>query len=485
MKTPLAMRDLLRYVRHGSITLWERKPTKRKPTKFAENSGRVIAGESRSDAELFGMLCSAEAYGWVTHTHDRSIALAARLSAVVTHSFLVTDAGRLEAREHENLLAPAEARAMDDSILREIWGDHPTAQRVLNGRTKATAHIRLIVARVYARGDLMSFHGWHVIPCLTDKDTLGVLDITTGTAWETGVAALPEVDDLGTIDEVYAAANGHSGTVSFDGVPVQSQGTAVQDGKVIPPTMPYGWKQIALPTWRGYEGTSPARSVPSFEFRPETWIKPTLVATGLKTCYGGPGTDPGVFLTKAHGWESQWPHGIPEWIEGRSVSLIDAIATSYTRTNLPRASEAEETACIQRALIEAKKILADRLRLAGSVYTVIRNDQVRNQFMSRSKLLALAVKIREDGKELISIADRLLGGEDVDMSTVRSACCRGGNQFNWAYDHGASGGADAVLRAEEALLNGCPWEAARYLGLGTAFSNDLERLMIAAKMDRK
>lgn len=303
----LMMRRALQYTRHSHTSVWE------KNGKFSTAGRMIIDGVARSDAEMFQVLKKAQERGFVTQETS------AFGSKEALHIFRVTDMGRREARGRKNGLTVEAARKMHDSDLSSIWGDHPVAKKVLAGRTKAAAFIRLIVARVFAREDMMTFFQWHVVPCLTDKGTLGVLDIAKGTAWDTGVEAPEEVADLGLEEGVYAAANGAEGTVYIDGKPVQHAGTAVVDGKVVPPKMPAGWRQIALPTWRGYEGTSPYRPIPTTEFNSEQWVKPLLAASGLMTCYGEPG-DPkaGEALTRTFGWHkgerNAWPNGVPDWI---------------------------------------------------------------------------------------------------------------------------------------------------------------------------
>jgi hypothetical protein len=126
--------------------------------------------------------------------------------------------------------------------------------------------------------------------------------------------------------------------------------------------MPVGWKQIALPTWRGYDPEADHyTSVPEAMFRPEHWIRPTLVSTGLMTCYGYAGNpEDGQFLTRAYGWEGSFPWGVPEWIDGKSVTLLDTIAdevmfSGLQRTRVARGTDEEELQFLEamyRVIIE-------------------------------------------------------------------------------------------------------------------------------------
>jgi hypothetical protein len=154
--------------------------------------------------------------------------------------------------------------------------DTPDARHVLTNRGKAAQQIRVTLARVYGRGDTATPDQWHVVPHLTDTGTIGVVDIARGTAWDTGVDADPCVSDLGLLpeDEAYAAANmppGAQGTVRVDGEPAQVAGTAVRGGRVVQPSKPRGWRQVVLPTWRGYDPDARwYTEVPSSVYRPDT-----------------------------------------------------------------------------------------------------------------------------------------------------------------------------------------------------------------------
>lgn len=249
----------------------------------------------------------------------------------------------------------------------------PAAARVLERRRIAARAIRVTLARVYARPGIATFGQWHVIPCLTSSGTIGILDIARGSAWDTGVPAPEEVHDLGP-SELYAAANSVAGDVRIDGGLVQRDGAT--PGRH--PTMPTGWQQIALPTWRGYT-PSAARydEVPPAEYAPHLQIRPRLIADQLMTCYGRPGApvdlapDGGPALEDTHGWDHRYPWGVPGWTIGSSVSVVDTlIASAYPRlvplTRLARRSEPEERVLADRMLaiaqVEAARLCGGRAR---------------------------------------------------------------------------------------------------------------------------
>jgi hypothetical protein len=181
---------------------------------------------------------------------------------------------------------------MHDTELRALGSRE--ARRVLTERGDAGRRIRVVLARVYARPGVSTMRDWSIIPFLTDNCTIGVVDIADGTAWETGVAIDERVEafGLGHPGDVYAATTpGTQGTVTFDGEPVQKDGAAVvRRGGVLQPVQPAapaGWRQIPLPTWRGYDPDADRYvEVPTHEYRPTSWIRPTLVACHLMTCYG-------------------------------------------------------------------------------------------------------------------------------------------------------------------------------------------------------
>lgn len=367
------------------------------------------------------------------------------------------------------------AREMHDRDLHEAAQASEAARLVDAARTAAAAQIRIVVARVYARGDMMGASQWHVLPCLTDTGTIGILNIADGIAWDTGEVAHPGCVDLGLEADVYAAAQTPQGDVRFDGELVQRAGAAVVDGQVIPPRMPAGWRQIALPTWRGYGGRSPRYDVPETEFPPERWIRPRLVAQGLMTCYGHPGkVADAPPLAKTHTWDRIWPQGIPPWIEGTSVTLVDAMVGGLDcvggQTWLPRASQEEETRRVERAVVAAETLLRGRLVLASCNYR--RAAGVRSRGTTRRE--------RAEGKDLDDVArqlEELAAADALDLVSIGNVATRGGNATNWAYDERAGSGADSIARARRDLASGRPWSAAYALRVA---GFDAETLIVAA-----
>jgi hypothetical protein len=369
-----------------------------------------------------------------------------------------------------------EARGMHDSDLAAAALVSEVARSVDASRTAAAAQLRVVVARVYGRGDMMGASQWHVLPCLTDAGTIGILNVADGTAWDTGVAAHPGVEDLGLFSEKsYAAAYAPKGDVRFDGELVQRDGAAVKDGVTLTPTMPTGWRQIALPTWRGYGGRSPYQDVPETEFPPEQWIRPRLVAQGLRTCYGRLGkVMEHPMLAKTHTWDRLWPQGVPPWIEGTSVTIVDAMVGGLDcvgdQTGLPRASQEEEMARVERAIGAAEKLLRRRLALASRNYR--RAADVRSREKTKRE--------RAEAKELDDVArqlEHLASKEDLDLVSIAKVASRGGNATNWGYDERAMSGVDSLRRARRDLASGRPWSAARALRLA---GFDAETLIVAA-----
>lgn len=344
-------------------------------------------------------------------------------------------------------------------------------------QAQAATNIRLALARVYGRDGMSTAHAWHVLPCLTPGGTLGVLDIAAGTAWETGVAAAEDAETLGTSNAVYAAASmapGADGTVRIDRVPVQHDGTAVVDGEVVPPSMPEGWRQILLPTWRGYEGDGHAR-VPVALYRPENWIEPRRVAAGLMTCYGKPG-DPerGRWLDRCVGWEGSWPHGVPPWIDGQSVTVLDRIADAryryrpenspwLVRTQLVRGSDQEE--CWRLLPL-----------IAAARHRAVRDLRYIAQVMRQIKLSGVP--------EVERVADAMEAGEGVDAvwdTTAKAWRDPAFDALSRAERRNARLRADcrsyhvtqlcrAIQDAEEACGRLSPWEAAEALDVSHADS---------------
>jgi hypothetical protein len=266
-------------------------------------------------------------------------------------------------------------RMMPPDELRPLAETDEQAAGVLAGRQVAADQLRLVAARAYGLdGNISTPRAWSRLPYLTDVGAVGIVDIAQGMAWDTGVTAVAEVADLGLHDpgKAYAAAamapGAAAATVRFDGVPVQHAGTAVVDGQVIPPSAPAGWRQILL-GFQGYGGSLNDLTVPTAMFAPATWIRPRLVAAGLMTCYGTPGEavpEPGEdedgrpnlapdgqpWLYLAYGGESAWPHGLPAWVHGRSVTVLDRLVDEHhsygeyawhpRRTRLARGEEQVE-----------------------------------------------------------------------------------------------------------------------------------------------
>lgn len=220
------------------------------------------------------------------------------------------------------------------------------AKAVYANRGTAANFIRIVLARTYARNDMCTFFQWSVVPCITPERTLGFLDTARGTAFDSQQLLPPECDDLGygEPDKAYGGANNPGGETyiyegTVDGGPLATVdnkggksamivshvplkvGDNLKDVTPKPPTMPPGWRQIVLPTWRGYNGDGHHTVPKEFFADPKTWIKPKLVAFGLRTCYGTRGK-PRRCLTDTAGWHvdrgehspNNWPHGVPDWI---------------------------------------------------------------------------------------------------------------------------------------------------------------------------
>lgn len=300
--------------------------------------------------------------------------------------YTLTDIGRATARGKQQTLELEEARKLHDSDLEHTWGDLVIAKQVLEGRGKAAQQIRLVLARSYGRSGACTQSWWSVIPCLTDKNTIGILDIVHGCAWDTGVVADNGVYDLGLEEDVCGDANGIVGNCYIDNKLVQSKGVAVVDGNPITLNIPSGWKQIALPTWRGYHPNLPRYSeVPEELFKPNTWIRPTLVANHLMTCYGHPGTTDGIWLSDTIGINTaKFPWGVPPWIKGTSTSIFNVLVYmckqwgrfyDLNETTAPRGSDEEELQFLLALSYELRIEFAARLKQ-------IAKNQQNNQLKS-------------------------------------------------------------------------------------------------------
>jgi hypothetical protein len=330
------------------------------------------------------------------------------------------------------------ARLMHDHELRAA--NDPTARAVLAGRGRAATIIRVTLARTYGRPGIATLSAWHVLPCVTDLGTIGVIDSTHGTAWDTGVVAPAECADLGLEEELYAAA------------------------------MPVGWRQIALPTWRGY--TPDARrydDVPLSEYEPAKQIRPRLVASGLMTCYGHTGAEPvtapdgGPALEDTHAWDSAYPHGVPPWVVGRSVTVIDRLIDRSAdlwgsmrtppRTRLPRGTQEQERAIADRMIAVSRAATAARLR----VYAADRNaDRAAERDKRANERLREAQAYR-------AAADRIDAGESIAevYATVGPFIRRAGNATNGIYEAGLGPAMEVLARAE---IEPYPWEVASLIG---------------------
>lgn len=352
---------------------------------------------------------------------------------------------------------------LHDSDLRSLASDgDQDAARVLALRDVAAREVRLALARVYGVGTMATFSAWSVVPCMTESGTFGVLDTARGTAWSTPIALTVEAcEALGLIGDielsVHGAAAGATVEVSGDGRRmVVGAGRKTMEGSDYhkpAPSMPPGWRQIVLPTWRSaYPGEERYRDTEPVDFRPETWALPTLVASGLMTCYGRPG-DPaaGERLLVCHGWEGSWPWGVPSWIDGTSVSVIDALIDSIRglrRTRRPRGSDQDECELVRRLLDVA--IAKLRASLTGLIRQVekIGDDKLAPKDR-KSALVALKGVIQDPSDEALAHARRVL--VPVGNATNGQVCWPFTDQMR------------AVVLCRSALDRGDPWSAARSL----------------------
>lgn len=333
-----------------------------------------VGGKMVKDTDLAQLAQEFESLGYVT-------SITYKLGKEDYIRYNLTVAGRVAAREQNQTLTLDVARTLPDSTLEQVWGDHLIAQQVLNGRGKAAQQIRLVLARTYGKDGCATHSVWHIIPCLTDKNTIGILNIAEGCAWDTGIVADDGVHDLGTEEEVCGSANGIAGNCYIDNTLVQSDGVAVKDGQKVTLNMPIGWKQIALPTWRGYKpDINRYTDVPEELFKPEHWIRPTLVACHLMTCYGRPGTRDGTWLSETTGIHAaNFPWGVPPWIKGTSTSIFNVLVKTAQDlgcfyeleiTNAPRDSDEEELKFLWAMYQEMQKELSSRLVKVAQSTTV-------------------------------------------------------------------------------------------------------------------
>lgn len=212
-----------------------------------------------------------------------------------------------------------ELRLMHDDDLAKLPDEN--AKKILENRTKAADFIRLIFARMYCRNDMASSQQWSTIPCITNQGTLGSLNICAGTAFDSEINCIPECEDLGYSDfqKIESAANNMMAglyiqenkiddkyTIVCD---VQSNSSKKEVSNV--PIMPKGWRQIFLPTWRGYSGNINGKVPP--ELYQLDRIKPKLVCFGLRTCYDTIGK-PRRYLNEWLFEADSFPGGIPSWV---------------------------------------------------------------------------------------------------------------------------------------------------------------------------
>lgn len=332
---------------------------------------------------------------------------------------------------------------LHDFDLRTLTETIAMAAEVLAERDVAARDIRLLMARATGTADWSTSRHWSMVPMLTPDHVLGLLSITSGRAWGTGLRLGPEVEALGTMGSVCAAANvpAGGGAVSFDGEVVQVDNTAVVDGVVVPPSAPEGWRQIALPTWRGWEPhPSGYVPVPPEEFGPATWVEPALVAHGLMTCYGHPGTNDTALLD-GEGW---YPRGVPPWVAAPDQTLLEHIARASRPHRNPildgpdwlRGTDAEE--CERLAPLVAQ----------WRTQTVAALSALPRWAGKHPSVPALAAMAEEVG------AGRALTQEDLLLVRALPQ----GNSSTPAFD--AYRLAQVLLMAEDALAGIRPWAAA-------------------------
>lgn len=192
---------------------------------------------------------------------------------------------------------------------------HP---KILAARTRGASLVRLTLARMYGHSRMATASGWHIVPHTTERNTIGVVDVAAGTAWDSMIAVTDDVRALG-LDEEHTPDGNHpslGGDVRFDGELVQRRGET--PGKPI--TAPPGWQRIGLPTWRGYgNGEDPEiatgryHEVPARLYQPRQQIRPYLRAVGLMTCYGRLGLPRGMLEDAAgHGSAAR-----PKWVHAQ------------------------------------------------------------------------------------------------------------------------------------------------------------------------
>lgn len=350
-----------------------------------------------------------------------------------------------------------ELRQMHDQALKA--NPDPEAAEILRGRGEAARAIRLTLARMFGRQGIATHSQWHILPCVTSTGTIGVVDVARGIAWDSGVQAPATVADLGLEAEVYAAANGVGGDVRIDGELVQRDGAT--PGK--PPKMPDGWQQIALPTWRGYTPGAGYDEVPVSEYKPGEQIRPALSAWGLTTCYGTPGAEPAnapdgaPALCETHGHGYLYPWGVPAWVIGVSVSVVDTLIETVSIMEAGRPSRSR----LARSSEEAERQMADRMLAIARVETARRlrawaDSGQHDSYAAANRAAADRAEEVEAFRDAAAEFDSGVPASSI-YQAARRAVSRGSNRmYSPEPVH-----LDSLVLAERAMN---AWEVARALG---------------------
>src|SRR5688500_7874916 len=83
-------------------------------------------------------------------------------------------------------MTQVELHSLDDRRLQRLVGAK-AARYVQNSRTDWRALGRLTIARMYGR-DILGPDDDHIVPCITERVTFGVVDTETGTAWDSRIS---------------------------------------------------------------------------------------------------------------------------------------------------------------------------------------------------------------------------------------------------------------------------------------------------------
>lgn len=246
-------------------------------------------------------------------------------------------------------------------------------------QARAAAQLRLVLAQTVGR-DLQPWV--EVSPCLTDQGTIGVVNGERGVAWDTR-----------------RRARSSMGTLCATTEPLFE--------------VPVGWRCLALPAWRGYQGTPDARPVPTRLLRSRFWIAPVCVGTGLRTVSGGLGQDQGRFLIRATPHEHLWPYGVPSWIEGVDVSCIEAVG-AYPRDSSNRIARGTDQ-------VEEERIRRFLHSLETDGFSL---EQAWAFFRRGEWITAVKVAKERAGDAAIDAAKEALL---VEATLCVSCCCGGGS----------------------------------------------------------